>query len=144
MSNKFLYILSASLVVYFVLDYLLKNMMLYIMGGVIGGSITEAFKAVGIKAGIGLIGLIWIGLLVGIVILYYKTTNNTIKYILVAVIGALLYVVDLLVGSIGENYMSDSEEINRIAFVGNFVLGVTILLKSILLSVIIYTGIVKN
>lgn len=144
MSNRFIAILSISLVVYFVLDYLLKSMMLYVMGGVIGGSISEAFKVVGIKAGIGLIALIWLGLLIGVIILYYKTTSNVIKYILVAVIGALLYVVDLLVGSIGENYMSDSEEINRIALVGNLVLATTILLKSILLSVIIYTGIVKD
>ena len=46
---------------------------------ILGGSITEVLKAIGIKAGIGLVGLIWLVILIGVIILIYRTTNNAIK-----------------------------------------------------------------
>lgn len=140
-SNRFIIILGASLLVYFVLDYVFNNMMLYMVGGVVGGSIGEAFKAVGIKAGIGLIGLVWAALLIGVIYFYYRTNSNAIKYILIFLIGLLLYLVDMLFASLP---YSDTADEKNIVLISNVVIGIIILLKSVILSWLIYTGIVKN
>lgn len=139
--KKFLVILGIALTIYFVLDFVFNNIMFYLMGGVVGGTILESFKAVGIKAGIFLIGLVWALLLIGIVVLFYRSTNTALKYFLVILIAALLYIIDMFVAKIPYLY---TVETKTITVVSNIVVGFLILFKSVILSLIIYTGIIKN
>jgi predicted membrane channel-forming protein YqfA (hemolysin III family) len=141
MSSKFLIILAISFAVYFVLDFVLRGAMFFIMSGSILGSLYELS---GKRIGMLLSTLIWIILLVGIVILFFHTQNKPLQFFLILLIGALLYVVDVVIGQIGEPFMSDSEEIKRIAMVGKMLKWAGILIKSVILSWIIYTGINKS
>jgi hypothetical protein len=51
----------ASLLIYSVLDFGFHHMMLYVMGGIVGGAISEVFKTIGLKnVDIIPIVLIWI------------------------------------------------------------------------------------
>lgn len=139
--NKFFIVLLISFAVYFVLDFVLRGAMFYIMSGSILGSLYELS---GKRIGMLLSTLIWIMLLVGIVILFFHTQNKPLQIFLILLIGALLYVVDVVIGQIGEPFMSDSEEIKRIAMIGNMLKWVGILIRSVMLSWIIYTGINKG
>lgn len=138
--KRVLPIFIASVAVYSILDYVFNNMMLYIMGGVVGGTIGEAFKAIGVKAGIVLICLVWLVLLIGLIVLFYKLNNNVLKYLLIILIAAFLYVIDMAFAGIPYPD-ADAENIRVIS---NVVIGVIILLKSLALSWIIYTGIIRN
>jgi hypothetical protein len=139
--NKFFIVLLISFAVYFVLDFVLRGAMFHIMSGSILGSLYElSGKRIGMFFSI----LIWIMLLVGTVTLFFHTQNKPLQFFLILLIGALLYVVDIVVGQIGEPFMSDSEEIKRIAMVGKMVKWAGILIRSVILSWIIYTGIGKN
>lgn len=115
--------------------------MFYIMSGSILGSLYELS---GKRIGMLLSTLIWIMLLVGIVILFFDTQNKPLQIFLILLIGALLYVVDVVIGQIGEPFMSDSEEIKRIAMIGGMLKWAGILIRSVILSLIIYTGINKS
>lgn len=141
MKNKFLVIFATTFLVYFVLDFVFSNMMLYVVGGIVGGSIGEVFKVVGIKVGMALINLIWAAFLIGIIILFYRLNSNIWKYILVVFIAVLLYIIDVLVAIIPYDYMPDTKNIIAIS---NMIIGVLVLLKSVILSWLIYTGIIKN
>ena len=139
--KKFLVILGISIIIYFVLDFIFNNIMFYLMGGIVGGTILEVFKIVGIKAGTFLIGLVWALLLIGVVVLFYRTSNVFLKYFLVILIIGLLYVIDMSVANMPYLY---TVEIKNITVISNLVIGFLILFKSVILSLIIYTGIIKN
>lgn len=139
--NKFFIVLLISFAVYFVLDFVLRGAMFYIMSGSILGSLYELS---GKRIGMLLSTLIWIMLLAGIVMLFFHTQNKPLQIFLILLIGALLYVVDVVIGQIGEPFISDSEEIKRIAMIGNMLKWAGILIRSVILSWIIYTGINKG
>lgn len=137
-TKKFLPIFLISVVAYFILDYVFSNAMLYIVGGIVGGSIGEAFEVLKIEAGILLVCLVWGALLGGLIILFYRLRNKVLKYTLVILIAVFLYVIDMCFASIPH---SDSE---NIILLSNIIIGFLILVKSLILSWIIYTGIVKE
>ena len=141
MSNKFLITFAITFVVYLVLDFVLGGAMFYIMSGGILGSLYELS---GKRIGMLLSTLIWIILLVSTVMLFIRIKNKPLQFFLILLIVALLYVVDIVIGQIGEPFMSDSEEIGRIAMVGKVLKWSGKLLKSVILSWIIYIGIIKN
>lgn len=140
-SGRFLAIFCLSTLIYFILDYALSNGMLYIVGGVVGGSIQEAFRAIGIKAGTVLISLLWIGLLIMVVLLFYRSSSSIVKYVLIFLIGALLYVIDTIATNIP---FSESTDIDRIKVISNITVGILILIKSAIISWLIWTGFDKN
>jgi len=137
-TKKFLLIFFVSVVVYFVLDYVFNNAMLYIVGGIVGGSIGEALSAIGIKSGIVLVCLVWGALLTGLIILFYRLSSKVWKYILIILVAVFLYVIDMCFANIP---YSDTE---NVVLISNIVIGFLILVKSLALSWIIYTGLVRN
>ncbi len=140
-SNKFLAIFIVVFIVYFILDYIFSNAMLYIVGGIVGGAIGEMFKMIGIDAGIFLISIVWIALLIGGIVLFYRSQSSIFKYFLVVVIAVLLYIVDMIVGNIP---YSENTDMKNIIVISNIVIGILIFFKSAILSSIIYTGIFKD
>ena len=139
--KKFLIILGISFIIYFVLDFVFNNVMLYVTGGVIGGTMSAAFKAVGIKAGMFLIGIVWVLLLIGVVVLFFRSNNIPLKYFLTILMFVLLYIIDMFVANIPYSDTSDTETITTTS---NVVIGFLILFKSLILSLIIYKGMIKN
>lgn len=141
LSNKLFIVLLISFLFYFILDFVLGGIMFYIVSGSILGSIYELS---GKRISVFLSSIIWIALLIGTVILFFRTQNRSLQIILIFLISVLLYVVDIIIGQIGEPFMTDTEEIKKIASVGKILKWIGLLLKSIILSLIIYLGIIKD
>lgn len=134
--KRFLLIFSASVVVYFISDYLFNQVMLYVLGGVIWGTFDMLFNIeLGLFSGL----LIELLTLVGISVLFYRLRNKSLKYFTIILIAGLLYIIDFLL----MNLVSYDPEIeNRIILDSSFKSGVfmafSTLLKSLVLSLIIY------
>ena len=141
MSIRFLVIFAVSFAGYFILDYVLSNVMLYLVGGIVGGSINKVFEVIGIKAGNPLIGLVWGVMLIGIILLFYRSRSYVLKCLLVVLIAILLYVVDLFVLDILYSYVPDTLNLSM----DDSILGVFfVFFKSMILSLMIYTGISRS
>lgn len=125
-----------TLVIYFVLDYVLKNVMLYLVSGGILGSLYELSNH---KIGITLSFIIWALILVSFIALLFQVRNEIARYFLVVLIGALLYIIDALVAGIPYDALGTG----NVLLISNIVIGLLILSKSLILSWIIYTGIIK-
>ncbi len=134
-------IFAVSFAGYFILDYVFSHVMLYLVGGIVGGSIYEVFQAIGIKAGNPLIGLVWGVMLIGIILLFYRSRSHVLKYLLVVLIAILLYVVDLFVSDILYSYMPDTPNLSMIDII---LVVFFVLFKSMMLSLMIYTGISRS
>ena len=132
-SKKFLLILAVLTVLYLLLELFFENAMVYISGGIIGGTISELFKSVPVPEGVNtlLVFLIWAILLFCLVILFHRLRHNPLKYLVLLLVAFFLYIID-----------------NSLAFIQNDIAtnyyltisGVRILSKSLLLSAIVYYG----
>ena len=136
--NNFLAIFIITFIFYFTLDFFLNNAMFYIFGGVIGGLISEAFKAIGLDAGVFLIELVWMVLLMGTIVLFYRLNSNNLKYFIIILIAILLYGIDMLIANIPYSCMANPE---NITLINKIIVGLLVLTKSTILSLVIYTGI---
>lgn len=96
-TSRFFLILIVSLTIYAIPELLFDEAMLYISGGVIGGSILEIFKFFSIELKDSLMILIWVFLLVGIALIFLRVNNKLIKYLLIVVLTFFLYVFDFIV-----------------------------------------------
>ncbi len=127
-------VLIIALLVYLLPELLFENTMLYIVGGVVGGTLQEGFKLLGGKPSDYLVFSVWVVLLIGIVFLYYRLQNKLLQYTLIIVIAAMLYVVDFFIFEMLPDNATDYYLIS----------GIRILSKSLLLSVIIYYGLYRR
>lgn len=126
----FLLILIASTILYFLPELFFDEAMLYISGGIIGGSILEVLKYFGIENKDFLGTLIWFFFLIGVTLVFLKLKNKPIKYLLVVVIVYLLYVFDFLFFEILPSNITNYHLLKW----------TRILSKSLILSVILYYG----
>lgn len=136
-AKRFIIPFIISLVVYAVLDFGFKSMMLYVTGGLVGGSISEVFKSVGIKVGVIPINLIWVGLLIGAVALFYRINNKAIKYATLIVIAVLVYVVDMIVSTIPYSFFDSIDK--DVTLISNITIGFLVVSKSLIVSFIIHS-----
>jgi hypothetical protein len=111
------------------------------MGGIVGNTLEEGLNAVGLKASIELVCLTWITLLLSVVMLYYKIYNKIMKFIFVILIFLLLYVIDTYFGEVLDNLTKDSK---NVLVVNNIIIAFLILVKSVLLSIIVYFDMNRN
>ena len=119
------------LVVYFISDYFFTDAMLYVTGGLIGGTIKELFKGIGFVAKGGIIIFIWLVLLAAIVILFYRVHNKSLKYILLLTISCLLYIVDFTFIEIIKFNIEDAQT-------GNLNIALRVITKALVLASIVY------
>lgn len=125
-TNRTLFIVIV--ILYFVSDFFFNEAMLYIMGGTILGSLHELFnKKIATLPSI----LIWIALLIGFIILFYRLHNKPFKFFTLVIIAALLYVADYILYE-----MLPYDVVN--ATTKYITIALTILIKSLLLYVIVY------
>ncbi len=69
---KFSLVLVISFLLYLIPELLFRNTMLYLSGGIIGGTISEVFKNVSDKSQTFITFLIWIIMLIGFVFLFFR------------------------------------------------------------------------
>lgn len=124
-------IFIGAIVLYFLADYVLKDMFVYLSGGLIGGTIKEAFKGIGIRANQSIIVITWTLLLIGLTFLYFKTQVKGISYFLLVIIAFFLYAVEFLL-SVFFDFKIENPATNY--FIN---LGIRIFLKALILSSII-------
>lgn len=139
--NKFLIILSLSFSVYFIFGYIFSDIVFYVIGSFVGGTIKEGFELIGIDAGTTLIGSVWTIFLAVFIMILFLSDNNIVIYSLIFLIGLLLYVLDIsfAFNSNFKKLLYKSPEIINLTFVFAFSI-----LKSVIITVIIYNKIIKK
>jgi len=133
-AKRFLFVLGVSVVLYLLPEIFFHNAMLYIVGGSVGGTLKEVLGAFGSKPNDSVVFLVWFILLVGIVFVYYRLQNRLLKYLTILVAFGLLYVFDFIIFEMLPN-----------DFQGYYLItGISVLSKSLALSLIIYFEEIKN
>lgn len=122
-NRNFTAALAFCITIYFVSDYFFNGTVFYL----IGGSMGTVSKLIGLKNGFY---LVWTTLLVGSIVLFYKSQNKVIKYTAVVIIWVLLYLIDSILYEIMPDVTS---KIIRYSH-----MGLAIFLKSVLLVWIYY------
>lgn len=130
-NRKFALALAISFLVYLIPEVFFNEAMLYISGGVVGGTIQETLKYLNIKSSNYLVDFLWVLILIAVVFLFYRVQIKPLKYFTILLIAFLLYVIDFIFFEVFPND------------IGNyyFVSGIRILLKSLVLSWIYYKSI---
>lgn len=111
-----------------------NNAMIYITGGIVGGTINDVLEMVYKNPSPTIILLVWLLILVCFIFLSLKVQNIFLKYFSVLMVSLLLYVVDTFVAFIPT---IEIYGIPKAIYVNNILLILTILFKSILLCLII-------
>jgi hypothetical protein len=122
-NRGFIVALAFCVVLYFVSDYFFNGAVFYL----IGGSLGAVLKLIDLKNGFY---LTWTTLLVGSIVLFYKSQNKAIKYTAVVIIWALLYLIDSILYEVMPDITS---KIIRYSH-----MGLAIFLKSVILILIYY------
>ncbi len=127
----FLLILTTSIVLYLLPELFFENAMVYISGGIIGGTISEVFKSVSEGVNTFLVFLIWTILLFSLVVLFLRLRSKTIKYLVLLFVAFFLYIIDNSLAFISYDIATDYYLI---------IYGIRILSKSLILSIIVFYG----
>ena len=123
-SDKFILVLITSFTVYIIPELFFSNAVLYITGGIVGGSISNLLKLFQIDSHI-LEYIVWTLITLGIILVFLVVKNRIIKFVLFTIIFFLLYIIDLLM----LNFFSNKYYIN---------LRVFILIKAIILTFVFH------
>ena len=131
--NKLILAFAAFFLVYLLPEIYFNNAMIYIMGGVVGGTINEILEIAYKNPSPTIILIVWLLILVCSILLSLKIQNKFLKYLSVLIIGLLLYVVDTFIAFIPTIEIFG---VPKAIYVNNTFLVLTILFKSILLCLI--------
>ena len=122
-NRSFVIVLAICISIYFVLDYFLKDVFVYLIGGLVG----TLLKGLGLKKGLY---FIWTVLIVVIITIFNKLQNKPLMYITIFLIGFLLNLINVILYDVMPDITSKT-----ILYLH---MGLAILLKSILLTWISY------
>lgn len=126
-NNKLPILILIASVFYLLLDLLWHDMFLYLIGGILGSLLKSSDRQVSLI----LLVLLWLALLIGAVVGFYKIGNKPLKYIMLVVVAVLLYVVDFIIYNLLPYDIVDAKS-------RYLTIGIMVLVKSIILSLIIY------
>ena len=129
-NRKFTVAFAICFLLYLLPEIFANDAMLYITGGVIGGTIQEVFKYFDYKPSDYLVEVLWILILLYTIFIFYLTQNKPLKYFIILLIAFLLYVIDFIF------FEMFPYGICNYYLTG----GVRILLKGLLLSLTYYKG----
>jgi len=125
-NRKFAIVFIICLVVYIIPEVFFNNAMLYLSGGIIGGSISEFFKNTLGQVNNLYIFFTWALLLGGLVFLFFRLKNNILRYLVLFIIAFFLYIIDNLLGFVPIE-TKDEKSVLILQFI---IIGVSILIKS--------------
>lgn len=136
-NRKFTVAFSICFLLYLLPEIFASEAMLYITGGVIGGTIGELFKGVSETLNTIFVFVIWSILLIGLLILYFKVKYKSLKILILLLIAFFLYIVDNLLAFIpfSETLVQEKALIIKIV-----VVGLSISIKTLILSWTYYKG----
>lgn len=137
-TRKFIFIFIASITIYIFPELFFENALLYLSGGIIGGTLSEIFKEASEGINTFLVFFIWIIFLLVLVVLFFRLRNKPIKYLILLLIAFFLYIIDNLLAFIPIYEMESSVIAYRLY------LSLSILLKSFILSLITYYGLYRK
>src|SRR5450432_1227031 len=126
-TSKFLSIFALSSVVYFILYLLLDDAPLYLIGGGLGAILKSSGK----QTNTMLLVFSWIILLAASIFGYFKIGNNPVKYFFLLLIIVLFYVIAFILYNLLNFETTDI----KMRYIN---VGLMILAKSIILSLLIY------
>lgn len=113
--------------IYLVFDLFLHDTFLYI----IGGALSTLLKSFDKQVNLTILVLLWLALLLASVVVYNKIKNKPFKYLMLAVVAILLYVVDFIIYDLLPYDIVDAKT-------RYLTIGIMVLTKGIILSLIIY------
>lgn len=125
------------LLIYTLPELFFDNAMLYLSGGVIGGTISENFKSSSGRPSNVLIFAIWAIVIVGLVLLFIILRYNPIKYLILLIIAFFLYIIDNLFALVPIFEMQSERSALIVKYV---VIGLIILLKSTVMTWLYFRG----
>ena len=131
--KRLLFVLGISLIIYLLPELFFHNAMLYIVGGLVGGTLKEVLGFFGSKPSDSFVFFVWFMLLVGVVFLYYRPQNKLLKYLNVVIVFGLLYLLDFMVYEILPDNLKSQ-----------LITGIIVFSKSLVLSLIIYFNVRQN
>jgi hypothetical protein len=130
MRNRSLILIGAILIYYTLVDFIITDLMLYLSGGLIGGSITVVFNLFGVSPSIHVIWIVWFIFLMIWIWIFYNTRNIYFRYVLIVIITHFLYLIDIvLIGTI----LPD----NTVTSITNMNIAIRVICKSIILILVI-------
>lgn len=125
------------LLIYILPELFFENAMLYLSGGVVGGTISEILRGSSGKPSNVLVFAIWAIVLVGLILLFVRLQYKPIKYLILLIIAFFLYIVDNLLGVVS---IFETESQQSALIVKYVVIGLSILLKSTALTWLYWKG----
>lgn len=130
-AKKFIIALTLTVIVYFISDFFFSDFALYLLGGVIWGTIENMSFGFGIT-----IGFVF---LAGSIVLSFKLRNKPLRYMTLIVVSFLLYILDFFLmklvsydPNVKERIILDS------AFARNMYLAFRILYKSLIVALLFF------
>ena len=126
-NNKLPVLILIASAIYLILDLLLHDIFLYIIGGLLGTLLKSSDKQVNLS----LLVLLWLVLLIASVVAFYRIRNKPLKYCMLVFVVVLLYVVDFIL----YNYLNFDREDVKMNYLN---MAIMILAKGLILAQIIY------
>lgn len=126
-NNKLPVLILVAIGIYLILDLLLHDAFLYIIGGLLGALLKSFDKQVNLS----LLIFLWIGLLIASVVAFYKLQNKPLKYLMLVIVAILLYVVDFIL----YEFLNFDREDVKINYLNTAIM---IIAKGLILALIIY------
>lgn len=113
------------MIAYLIVDLFFNDAFLYLVGGILGSSL----KAIGLQKGFS---IVWLLILICIVFLYQKINIEILKWLLLILIWILLYWIDVILYDVLPDVASSTATYLHI--------GLSVLIKSVLLAWVYYRG----
>lgn len=126
-NNKLPVLILIASAIYLILDLLLHDTFLYIIGGLLGTLLKSFDKQVNLS----LLVLLWLVILIASVVAFYRIKNKPLKYFMLVIVVVLLYVVDFIV----YNFLNFDREDVKMNYLNTAIM---ILAKGLILALIIY------
>lgn len=125
-NNKLPLLILVASGIYLILDLLFYDAFLYIIGGALG-TIIKSFNK---QVNLGLLGFLWLILLIVSVVSFYKIKNKLLKYFMLAFVVIMLYLVDFIL----YNFLNFGREDIKINYLN---VAIMVIVKGLILALII-------
>lgn len=140
-NRKFTVAFGICFLLYLLPEIFASDAMLYITGGIFGGTISQILKLLSFNSESNLTFIIWGVLLLTTIYGYIKVRNKVVKYLLLFFVGLLLYIIDF---GLYSTISYDTEIKNRIILNSSIKSTVfmlfSVFIKSLILSWAYYKG----
>lgn len=140
-NRSFIVVFTIIFAIYFLPELLFDDAMLYIVGGLTGALLQEALRIFVKSPSNYSVLILWGIILLGFIGLFFWTKRKYLKYVFILIIALLLYIIDFIYAGIA---VYDIYDIQKAEFMDNLFSNIVVFCKSLILSIIIYCGYIKD